>query len=199
MRENILNLPIHLRRQRSVTAEQAALAMAGVYNCERISELNRHSDEFNFATSYLRIIIHEVELGNIDCISRYRDICGTVIGAEFYSKDIWPWALQELSEPDCWYGVDNEHKSENSHSEAAVQWGEFAGKDTALLMIASLATAFEKAGGKYTRSNKLNKSAVISTAIKAVNDYGNGTELTDRALRGLIDKALAQYVPKLEE
>ena len=31
MRENILNMPHHLRRQRVVTAEQAAMAMAGVY------------------------------------------------------------------------------------------------------------------------------------------------------------------------
>lgn len=33
MRENIFNMPHHLRRQRMVTAEQAAMAMAGVYSC----------------------------------------------------------------------------------------------------------------------------------------------------------------------
>lgn len=39
MRENILNMPHHLRRQRVVTAEQAAMAMAGVYSCSRLDEL----------------------------------------------------------------------------------------------------------------------------------------------------------------
>lgn len=39
MRENIFNMPHHLRRQRMVTAEQAAMAMAGVYSCSRLDEL----------------------------------------------------------------------------------------------------------------------------------------------------------------
>lgn len=41
MRENILNMPHHLRRQRVVTAEQAAMAMAGVYRFACLREFDK--------------------------------------------------------------------------------------------------------------------------------------------------------------
>ena len=62
MRENILNMPHHLRRQRVVTAEQAAMAMAGVYSCSRLDELKAKfpPEIYNIASSYLRIILSAV-------------------------------------------------------------------------------------------------------------------------------------------
>ncbi|HHZ6275166.1 TPA: hypothetical protein ACWK6B_002986 [Escherichia coli] len=44
MRENILNMPHHLRRQRVVTAEQAAMAMAGVYRFACLREFDKSYD-----------------------------------------------------------------------------------------------------------------------------------------------------------
>lgn len=201
MRENILKLPAHLRRQRIVSAEQVAMAMAGIYECTYLSQFNHQYDPetSNVISSYFRVILHAVKEEGLQTIRVGTDYNGKLSSAEFYADDIWPWALNELSYPDSWFGIDNPPTQNVIEHETSACWGDFAGKDTALLMIASLATALEKTGGKYTRSNKLNKSAVISTAIKAVNDYGNGTDLTDRALRRLIDNALAQYVPKLEE
>ncbi|MGA9608478.1 MAG: hypothetical protein WBR21_15890 [Rouxiella badensis] len=198
MRENILNLPIHLRRQRSVTAEQVALAMAGIYNADKISELNKNFDEYNIAHAYLKVIIHEVRLGNLVFKSLWQDIGKNITGAEFYSKDIWPWALQELSEPDYWYGAGSEHNPEGSYSEPSVQWSEFAGKDTALMLISGMAVALEQSGGKYVRGGKINKSAVAEAARKAINDYGRGTEITPKALTDLLKSAIEQNLTKLE-
>ncbi|WP_392336351.1 hypothetical protein [Pantoea stewartii] len=45
MRENILNMPHHLKRQRVVSAEQAAMAMAGVYHLLRLSEFDREKNQ----------------------------------------------------------------------------------------------------------------------------------------------------------
>lgn len=201
MRDNSLNLPTHLRRQRIMSASQVAVVMAGSYEYAHFYEIEKSRDPelYNTAQAYMAMIFHAVEEEGLPCIRRWTDYNGKLTGADFYANDIWPWVVNELSEPAAWYGEDNKPTQMDNDSAPIVQWGEFAGKDTALMMIAGLATALEKSGGKYTRNNKLNKSSVISAAIKAIDEHGKGTEITDRALRLLLDDALKHHAPKLEE
>ncbi|RJT26063.1 hypothetical protein [Buttiauxella izardii] len=100
-------------------------------------------------------------------------------------------------EDNCTVTSDN---SDNCpKNEMGAQWQEFHGRETALLMIAGMAVALEKAGGKYVRAGKMNKSAIAESAKKAINDFGLGTTLTDRALRDLLNTALDRNLTKLEE
>ncbi|HFS7654663.1 TPA: hypothetical protein ACH1SG_004599, partial [Escherichia coli] len=128
MRENILNMPHHLRRQRVVTAEQAAMAMAGVYHFSRLSEFDKNYDpeRYNMAYSYFRIISGALK-EELSPKTVWTDIGGNFVNAEFNAEDIWPWALEELSAPDVWFGCDEEKTSEAFESVSEV-WGEFAGK-----------------------------------------------------------------------
>lgn len=79
-----------------------------------------------------------------------------------------------------------------------VKWGRFAGKETALMMIAGLSVALERSGGRYLRGGKLNKTAVVEAARKAINDYGRGTEITSKAMTDLLRAALENYIVKTE-
>jgi len=92
----------------------------------------------------------------------------------------------------------NDKKISDSKIDTPTQWGEFAGKETALLFIAGLATALEKAGGKYSRGGKPNKLSIAKCAIDAINDYGKGTMLTSRALTELLTAALDVNLTKLD-
>ncbi|HBR4754323.1 TPA: hypothetical protein L9W62_000074 [Klebsiella pneumoniae] len=78
-------------------------------------------------------------------------------------------------------------------------WSSFSGKDTALMMIAGLSVALEKTGGRYIRGGKLNKSAVARAAIDAINEHGEGTEITTKALTDLLNEAISTKVAKLED
>ncbi len=83
--------------------------------------------------------------------------------------------------------------------EEITEWKQFYGKDTALMLIAGMSVALEQAGGKYLRGNRINKSAVAEAAKKAINDFGCGTELTNKTLTDLIKLALDQHLPKMED
>lgn len=99
MRENIFNMPHHLRRQRMVTAEQAAMAMAGVYSCSRLDELKAKfpPEIYNIASSYLRIILSAVNAEELHPKRTWSSSPGgDITGADFYSNDIWPWAVKEI-------------------------------------------------------------------------------------------------------
>lgn len=91
MRENILNMPHHLRRQRVVTAEQAAMAMAGVYRFACLREFDKSYDpeRYNMACSYFRII-QEALNKELSPKTVWTDIGGNFVNAEFYAEDIWP-------------------------------------------------------------------------------------------------------------
>lgn len=102
-------------------------------------------------------------------------------------------------------GADNAPADTLSADEATtalaaepVKWGNFAGKETALMMIAGLAVALERSGGRYLRGDKLNKSAVVEAARKAINEYGKGTEITSKAMTDLLRAALESHIVKTE-
>ncbi|KMK01572.1 hypothetical protein ABW11_09750 [Pluralibacter gergoviae] len=90
-----------------------------------------------------------------------------------------------------------ESDEEVSLSEVAA-WSSFGGKETALMMIAGLSVALEKSGGKYIRGGKINKSTVARAAIDAINEHGDGTEISIKALTDLINEALSTKLTKLE-
>lgn len=92
-------------------------------------------------------------------------------------------------------GCDEDKSSLSEPDE--VEWGKFAGKDTALKMIAGMAIALEKTKGKYVRGGKLNKSEISRTVSKLISEYGDGVGVTDKALILLIDEALRLYAPKI--
>ena len=102
-------------------------------------------------------------------------------------------------------GADNAPAETLSADEAVsapaaepVKWGRFAGKETALMMIAGLAVALEQSGGRYLRGARLNKSAVVEAARKAINEYGKGTEMTSKAMTDLLRAALESHIVKTE-
>lgn len=183
MRENILNMPHHLRRQRVVTAEQAAMAMAGVYRFACLREFDKSYDpeRYNMACSYFRIIQAALNK-ELSPKTVWTDIGGNFVNAEFYAEDVW-------------YGCEEENAAHANEHVPGV-WGEFAGKDTALKLIAGMAIALEKAGGKYVRGKKLNKSEVARSASRIILEHGDGIDVTDKALTMLIDEALNTYASK---
>lgn len=198
MRENILNIPHHLRRQRVVTAEQAAMAMAGVYSCSRFDELKAKfaPEIYNIAFSYLRIILSAVNAEELHPKRTWSSSPGgDITGADFYSNDIWPWAVKEITATDSWFGCDQDRPCEE-HQPTSSEWGEYAGKETALKLIAGMAIALEKSGGKYVRGKKLNKSEVARSASRIILEHGDGIDVTDKALTMLIDEALSTYAYK---
>ena len=101
MRENILNMPHHLKRQRVVSAEQAAMAMTGVYHLRRFSEFDKEKEpeKYNAILSYLNIVLAALDEGLV-AKSKWSDIAGNITGAEFYAEEIWPWGINEISKND---------------------------------------------------------------------------------------------------
>lgn len=89
--------------------------------------------------------------------------------------------------------------AEDSADTLDLKLNNFAGKDTALMLIAGLAVALEKTSDRFKRGGKLNKSAVILAAEQAINNYGNGVNVTDRALRDWLKLALETHTSKLED
>lgn len=75
----------------------------------------------------------------------------------------------------------------------------FAGKDTALMLIAGLAVALEKTSDRFKRGAKINQSSVIAAAEQALNSYGSGVKVTDRALRNWLRLALKAHSSKLDD
>lgn len=96
------------------------------------------------------------------------------------------------------FGDDDKDERNSSVEATDAEWTEFAGKDTALMMIAGLSVALQKSGGKYLRGEKLNKSALARSAIHAINEYGEGTEISTKALTDLLNEALSSKLNKLQ-
>lgn len=90
-----------------------------------------------------------------------------------------------------------ESETTQSSESEEIKWGNFAGKETALKLIAGMAIALEKTQGKYVRGGKLNKSEVSRTARRLIGEHGNGIEVTDKALIMLIDEALSLHASKI--
>ncbi|HFN6063971.1 TPA: hypothetical protein ACHFOR_005026, partial [Klebsiella pneumoniae] len=170
----------------------------GVYSCSRLDELKAKfpPEIYNIASSYLRIILSAVNAEELHPKRTWSSSPGgDITGADFYSNDIWPWAVKEITATDSWYGSDQDNSCEERQP-LPKGWGEFAGKDTALKLIAGMAIALEKSGGKYVRGKNLNKSEVARSASRSILEHGDGIDVTDKALTMLINEALNTYASK---
>lgn len=83
---------------------------------------------------------------------------------------------------------------------SSIEWGSFAGRETALMFIAGMAIALEKTKPTYRHGKKMNKSSIANAAITAVENAGYiGESVTPRQLTNLINEALAIYAPKVSD
>ncbi|MCX8964980.1 hypothetical protein [Erwinia psidii] len=207
MTDNIINLPNHIRRQRTVSAEQVALAMAGVYDCLHLRDLDRHSDVHNVAVSYWHIILYEVRSGKLTYKNKWQDIGENIVGAEFYSNEIWPWALKELSDESPWYSPDGSAlpalKSNSLYPRdmPPTLRKSFPPQNAALLLIAALTrTLAGKHKGVYTWGKDINKSKIAQDAAEAIAGFMDGyTNDKTESFRKLIAEALQSYPENPED
>jgi hypothetical protein len=107
MRENILNIPHHIRRLRVVSSERVALVMAGEYTFNRLQDIDfmRDPDLWQAANSYHSCIGSAIKNEGLECITIFTDHSGVFTRARFKPEIIWPWALAELSDSSLWYGA----------------------------------------------------------------------------------------------
>lgn len=221
----MLNLPVHFGRLRIVSLDQAALVMAGL--SEKVDSVQKAIDGnyvgHEAASIYKETIIQAIQLKELKPLQAYKiadshyglpdgvslkvDIDSItldtpLVDATFLAKEIWPWVINELEED---LTIFETHPSElgvplqKEELQEPKQWGNFAGKDTALKLIAGMAIALEKSQGKYLRGGKLNKSEVARTATKLINDHGDGIDVTSKALIMLIDEALELHASKISK
>lgn len=221
----MFDLPVHIGRLRIVSLDQAALVMAGI--SEKVDSVQK-AVEGNYigheqASIYKETIIQAIQLKELKPLQAFKladykyglpeavrlkvdvesiTLDTPIVNATFLAKDIWPWVANEIESglrmidshsPD----LDSEQCNEDLHE--STQWGNFAGKDTALKLIAGMAIALEKSQGKYLRGGKLNKSEVARTATKLINDHGDGIDVTSKALIMLIDEALELHASKISK
>ncbi|WP_233973008.1 hypothetical protein [Pectobacterium versatile] len=185
MQEYVLTLPNDLRRMRIVSAEQVALAMAGLPGFRSINSASFVNPyEKTTTLNYLEIILQAIENGEISCKRSWMDYSGNVTGAEFYAEEIWPWVIKELSDPSPWFGascqsslslsqriMDNspEHGL-NVHDDKTVHIEDFADKDFILRLVAGLAlTISEKLGGKFKKGDVPNASSIGEEVARVLN------------------------------
>ncbi|MDX6914404.1 hypothetical protein R9X49_04730 [Pectobacterium carotovorum] len=213
----MLKIPKHMRGMIEVTAHQVANVMAGhgsdntsITYCtdDYLPDSVPHYQESEIE-SYLQTIFQAVRFGiikpirashtsawgdttniwttqiDVDTIDRNTQIHD----ATFLAADIWPWANQLLSDDSPWYGFSDPKKD----LPLPENWGEFANRDTALLLIAGLSKALEgKSGGVYKWGNKLNQKKLAEDAALAVGSVlGENTPDKTESFRKLIAEALA--------
>lgn len=213
----MLTIPKPMRGMIEVTAHQVASVMAGQGSDS--PSITYCSDDYlpdsipdyqeSEAVSYLQTIFQAVRFGvlkpvrasyntawgdSTNCWTSQIDVDAInqdtkIHDATFLAAEIWPWANQLLSDDAPWYGF-SDPKPEMSLPE---NWGEFANRDTALLLIAGLAKAFEgKTGGVYKWGSKLNQKKLAEDAALAVGcALGEDTPDKTESFRKLIAEALA--------
>ncbi|WP_337261239.1 MULTISPECIES: hypothetical protein [unclassified Serratia (in: enterobacteria)] len=219
----MVELPIHIGRLRIVSMDQAALVMAGLSNDVSCVDdaINGNYTGWREAETYRTAIKQAITLKEITPIRAFTylpekyngrvddlmlleneeiGINTHIVDADFLATEIWPWVENEMSSSSSWYSSKIKYNGteKNIAHNHDIEWGEFAGRDTALMLIAGMAVALEKTGGKYLHGEKLNKSAVAQAATNAINEYGAGSTMNPRTLTNLLKSALEEHAPKLE-
>jgi len=204
----MIDIPRHIGRLRIVNVEQLALVMAGLFECDDV-DAARQGNYIGWreAQTYKETLIQAIKLNEIKPLRVYlwdadlRDgqrligdidklsVNSNVIGADFLAHDAWAWAEKELSGDSLLPG-NNPVSSQSDY---------FNGKDTAMMIMAGLAIAVYKSSDSFKRSGKINISAVIRATESAINEYGNGVEVTNRAIRDWIRPAIEQFATKLPD
>lgn len=79
------------------------------------------------------------------------------------------------------------------------QWGEFPGKNTALMMIAGMAIALEKSSKSFRNGDKLNKLAIARAVAQNLASHNyQGIVVTEKQMTNLIKEALEAILPQSE-
>lgn len=171
MQENILNLPHHLRRLRFVTSQRAAMAMAGEYHLNELSEIDRnHSPELWFAArAYHDSMLNAIISEDLHSQTYWRDEEGIVTRAIFRPDVIWPWALTELSDTSLWYGATGVAPVPVASSPPEMLSPPSGGNETHQLLNAGLARLLvARSQGAYLYGKKTNISALARDAAAEV-------------------------------
>lgn len=80
------------------------------------------------------------------------------------------------------------------------QWGEFPGKNTALMLIAGMAIALAKSSQAYKNGDNLNKSAIARAVSQNLASLGyGGNVVTEKQMTNLIKEALEITLPDSKE
>ncbi|EPW1719324.1 hypothetical protein ACWERB_004250 [Enterobacter hormaechei] len=80
------------------------------------------------------------------------------------------------------------------------QWGEFPGKNTALMMIAGMAIALEKSSKSYRNGERLNKLAIARAVAQNLATLGyQGMVVTEKQMTNLIKEALEVTFPESDD
>ncbi|WP_447214873.1 hypothetical protein [Citrobacter pasteurii] len=115
-----------------------------------------------------------------DCVLSRNEIERWVTEHEFN----WPLPLQQPP-------ID-----ENTNQVYLDQWGEFPGKNTALMMIAGMAIALEKSSKSFRNGERLNKLSIARAVAQNLATLGyQGTVVTEKQMTNLIKEALEITLP----
>ncbi|CNI24925.1 hypothetical protein [Yersinia intermedia] len=181
----------------SITLSDAAYLIIGAnprvnLGREQSSELEAYKESIWDAVDNGKLkakeILHYDNMDNDrrDCILVRAEVEKWVTEHEFN----WPLPLQQ-SKP-------IEKKTNNQLY--LDQWGEFPGKNTALMLIAGMAIALERSSRTFRNGEKLNKLAIARAVAQnlAVSGY-QGMVVTEKQMTNLIKEALEITLPDSDE
>ncbi|HCI5779674.1 TPA: hypothetical protein NPO56_001370 [Klebsiella quasipneumoniae subsp. quasipneumoniae] len=126
------------------------------------------------------------EYGRRDCTLVRAELEKWVTEHEFN----WPLPLQVIEQV----------KEQNSNQVYLDQWGEYPGKNTALMMISGMAIALEKSSKSFRNGEKLNKLAIARAVAQNLAAQGyRGMVVTEKQMTNLIKEALEITLPDSDE
>lgn len=183
-----------------ISRDSLLLTEVAAFICGREPSLNSRIDSHRLYESYIKSLWDAVDNNKLKAkdIVFYDNPEDGRANCTLMRSDVEKWIkLHEFNWP-LPFSDTAPSKPSTQIQNNVVQWGEFAGKNTALMFIAGMSIALEQAGGKFVRGGRLNKLEVARTAINAINQYGDGTEITPKALTDLLNEALSEKAAKLE-
>lgn len=80
-----------------------------------------------------------------------------------------------------------------------LEWSNFSSKETSLKLIAGMALALQKSSSKFRNGNKINRSSIAKEAILRIIEQGVEFDITERQLTNLMNQALREYAPRVDE
>lgn len=109
-------------------------------------------------------------------------------------KEVEEWTAQHGF--DWPLRVDTSFPSVKSQDSEHLTWGEFNGKNTALMMIAGMALALAKSSPSFRNGSKMNKAAIAGGIQKNLSFHGfKGVVVTSKQMTNLIKEALEMCFP----
>ncbi|HDU4720000.1 TPA: hypothetical protein RFT82_004450 [Klebsiella aerogenes] len=179
----------------SILLSDAACLIIGVN-----PRIGLRTDQINECEAYKESLWDAVDNGKLNArdVSYYdnidhdrRDCVLSRIEVEKWVNEYefnWPLPLQ------------HQPNNDNSNQVYLDQWGEFPGKNTALMMIAGMAIALEKSSKSYRNGERLNKLAIARAVAQNLAALGyQGMVVTEKQMTNLIKEALEITLPDGDE